>query len=298
MGCDEKEKSIHNKKVIRTTKRVLRKSFDPAVFSLLPISGDTLIAVKWHGGLSITTNAGLNWKTIHENPKQNDFVYFKYLMLDKNRTLWGLDSWKGIHEADYSRLSYSTDLGEHWTKKKDFNTADFFPYTFHSKVHAPLQIATFDGNIYESKGKFADAWSLVMHRPDLDNTKNDTIYNDDYFNDNQFKLIEENNTLGRLYEREGTKWRLILESDFITEADAICRCNNSIYLTATNRYYGDSAYYLFRIYKNKIIEKIRSPQLSAYKEDMYLECDSKSRLWLYNFRGIWLKQGKTLNKRY
>lgn len=297
-GCKEKDKSIHNKIVEYTIKYKPSNKFDPAVFNLLPISGDTLIAVKWHGGLSITTNAGLSWRTIHEDPKQKNFVYFKHLMFDKNRILWGLDSWKGIHEADYSRLSYSTDLGEHWTMKNDFNTADFFPYTFRSKVHDPLRIATFDGNIYESRGRFADTWSLVMHQPDLDNTRNDTIYNDYYFDDNHFKLTEENYTLGRLYQRQGTQWRLILESDFITEADAICRCNNSIYLTATNRYYSDSAYYLFRIYKNKIIEKIKTPQFSSSREDIYLECDNNSRLWLYNFRGIWLKQGKTLVKRY
>lgn len=34
------------------------KGPDPGVSDLLPVRGDILIAVKWHGGLALTTDAG------------------------------------------------------------------------------------------------------------------------------------------------------------------------------------------------------------------------------------------------
>lgn len=46
---------------------------DKAVYDLLPVNGDTLIAVKWHGGLGLTTDAGLHWQSLHDQAQKRDF---------------------------------------------------------------------------------------------------------------------------------------------------------------------------------------------------------------------------------
>jgi len=99
---------------------------DPDVQDLLPIKGDTLIAVKGHGGLAVTTDAGKQWKSLHDQPQKPDFLFIKYLTIDQHHVLWGLDSWVGIHEPSYSRLAYSTDFGQTWIRQA-FDTHTFFP---------------------------------------------------------------------------------------------------------------------------------------------------------------------------
>ncbi|QIL75067.1 WD40/YVTN/BNR-like repeat-containing protein [Hymenobacter sp. HDW8] len=299
ISCNKNDKSqvdINVKNKI-SNKKFDRPKFDPAVFDLLAISSDTLIAVKWHGGFSITTDAGKNWQTLHQTPKSKGYVYFKYMMFDNNRILWGLDSWKGIHEADYSRISYSSDFGKTW-KTKEFQTEDFFPYKFYSKSNKKLQIITFNGKVYEANDKLASKWNYVKYVPTLDNSENPADYNTFYYDNLQFKLEEVNTFLGRLYQKQKSEWKLVIESDFITEAQDVCLCNKNIYLTGTNGYYVDSLYYLFKIQKNRIVEKIKIPKMGTIKQGRYLLCDSKNRLWLYNFQGIWLKEGRNLSIKY
>ena len=108
-----------------------------AVYDLLPVNSDTLIAVKWGGGIAITTDAGLHWRTLHDQPQKRDFLHIKFLTIDQHHVLWGLDSWRGIHESDYARLAYSTDFGETW-KHLEFDTHKFFPYVFYSLPGNPL----------------------------------------------------------------------------------------------------------------------------------------------------------------
>src|SRR5688572_17480200 len=64
-----------------------------AIHDLLAVSGDTLIAVKWHTGLIITTDGGKTWNDLAES------TYLKKITIDKSGVLWGLNSWIGIHEA-------------------------------------------------------------------------------------------------------------------------------------------------------------------------------------------------------
>ena len=58
-----------------------------AVYDLVPVSGETLIAVKWHGGLAVTTDAGKQWKGLHDQRKKLDFLYIKYLTFDQYHLL-------------------------------------------------------------------------------------------------------------------------------------------------------------------------------------------------------------------
>ncbi|WP_084447007.1 WD40/YVTN/BNR-like repeat-containing protein [Hymenobacter roseosalivarius] len=288
---DFKERSVKNK-------YVLNDEYDPSVYDLLPVSGDTLVVAKWKGGLSVTTDAGLHWNTMHTKAKQYGYVYFKHIMIDDNGVLWGLDSWQGIHEPDYSRISYSFDLGKTWSMPRKFDTNKFFPLKFYSQPNHPLQVVATDGKVYEAKDDLATNWRFIKYIPELNYTVNNTIHDGSYFDDNNFKLIEVNNTRGELYENNNDSWKLVFNSNFITEASGICHCDEYIYLVGTNRYYGDSAYYLFKIQEGEVIEKIKTPQYSAFREAMDIKCDDKKRLWLYSFRGIWLKQGKKLYKKY
>ncbi|WP_140466195.1 WD40/YVTN/BNR-like repeat-containing protein [Hymenobacter nivis] len=152
---------------------------DKAVYDLLPVNGDTLIAVKWNGGLAITTDAGLHWQNMHDQRQKRDFLYIKYLTIDQHHVLWGLDSWPGVHEPAYSRLAYSTDFGKTWTHG-EFDTHTFFPYEFYSLPGKALRVLTYNGKVYQMRDRKGKKWDIVKTITELNNTVNDTVPGDSY----------------------------------------------------------------------------------------------------------------------
>ena len=46
---------------------------DKAVHDLLTVNGDTLFAVKWNGGLALSTDAGSHWQNLHDQSQKRDF---------------------------------------------------------------------------------------------------------------------------------------------------------------------------------------------------------------------------------
>lgn len=98
------------------------------VHDLLPISGDTLIAAKWYGGMVLTYNAGKTWKFLSPD------LLIKTMTIDNKGVLWGMDSWQGIHESDYSRLHKSINNGKA-RMATAFDTQKFFPLEIFSSPH-------------------------------------------------------------------------------------------------------------------------------------------------------------------
>lgn len=261
---------------------------DPAVYDLLPVSGDTLIAVKWHGGLAVTTDAGKHWKGLHDQRKKPNFLYIKYLTIDQHHVLWGLDSWPGIHEPAYSRLAYSADFGETWTRQ-EFDTRTFFPYEFYSRPGQALQVVTYDGKVYQLQDRVGKKWKVIQAITELDHSVNDTIYDDSYFAGARFKFLE----TGHLFSRAGKGWQPIATAGFMNQLDDVCTCQGGTYLTGQNRAADPPIHYVVHAAQGRVQDTIRTQE-----EQQQLRCDSKGRLWLFSFRGIWLKQGSQFLKRY
>jgi hypothetical protein len=261
---------------------------DPGVFDLLPVNGDTLIAVKWHGGLAVTTDAGKQWKGLHDQRQSSDFLYLKYLTIDQHHVLWGLDSWPGIHEPAYSRLAYSTDFGKTWTRQ-EFDTHTFFPYEFYSRPGQALQVLTYEGKVYQVQDRVGKKWKVVQAITELDHSVNDTIYDDSYFDGARFKFLE----TGKLFSRSKKGWQPVATAGFMNQLEDVCPCQGSTYITGQNSAADPPIHYVVRAAKGRVQDTIRTQQ-----EQQQLRCDSKGRLWLFSFSGIWQQAGKQLQKRY
>lgn len=75
-SCNQKEKQVGQAATSQTASaskpKLVCRPTGPAsaVYDLVPVSGETLIAVKWHGGLAVTTDAGKQWKGLHDQRKK------------------------------------------------------------------------------------------------------------------------------------------------------------------------------------------------------------------------------------
>ncbi|MDB5233909.1 MAG: hypothetical protein JWR44_902 [Hymenobacter sp.] len=262
---------------------------DKAVYDLLPVNGDTLIAVKWHGGLALTTDAGLHWQSLHDQPQKHDFIYLKYLTIDQHHVLWGLDSWPGMHEPAYSSLAYSTDFGATW-KRHEFDTDAFFPYEFYSLPGQPLRVITYNGTVAQMQDRIGEKWKPVKNVVDVDNLVNDTIPGDAYFSGGRFKFLE----TGQLFSGISNGWKPVVTVGFVNEVNDVCSCAGNTYLVGYNGSISPTPHYLLRIANGQVRDTIVLPD----EDQKYLRCDKKGRLWLFNFRGVWQKLGNKLLKRY
>ncbi len=132
--------------VISTIVSAQNKDADRSISNILPLNGDTLIATKWNQGILLTYDAGKTWQELHPN------MLLKLITIDNKGTIWGLNSWRGIHERSYSRIYKSEDKGRTWSKT-EFDLQKFFPMEIVSKPGTTLQITTIDKKIYTLNGE-------------------------------------------------------------------------------------------------------------------------------------------------
>lgn len=291
-ACSQKRKQVEDlaRPPAAAQPRSLAQASKPssAVSDLLPVGGDTLVAVKWHGGLALTTDGGRQWRALHDDASKPDYLFFKYLTIDQHQVLWGLDSWAGIHEPSYSRLAYSMDFGTTWTHQA-FDTHTFFPYQFYSSPGQALQVVTLDGKVYELHDRVSKQWKLVQAIAELDHSVNDLVAGDSYFAGARFKFLE----MGHLFSRSGKGWEPVVTAGFINEVDDVCACQGSTYITGQNRAADPPIHYLIRATQGQVQDTIRRQE-----QEEQLRCDGKGRLWLFNSKGIWEQTGKQFLKRY
>lgn len=262
-----------------------------SIYDLLPVAGDTLIAVKWYGGLMLTTDAGKRWQPLQAKREGPRYPSVKELTVDDKRVLWGLDSWVGIHEPDYSRLVFSKDFGRTWVRR-EFDTHTFFPVSFYSQPKQPMQLVTRTGKVYKPKDAAAQEWSFVAYKPTL-NADSISTHPDEAqwkveFDDGTYKFMDD----GKLLVQSGGRSRVLTTISFVDEIKDVCACDSSLYISGHNRSLPSSDY-LLRIINGQVRFVIIAPE-----DGSYLRCDDTNRLWLFSFRGVWeLKWGTTLKKR-
>jgi len=171
------------------------ESIDKTIQNVFDISRDTIIACKYGKGLIFSKDGGKSWKELAPN------LLFDEVTLTDNGCLVGLDSWVGIHEADYSKLYLSKDFGKTWNIF-NVDTRIFFPVKIVSNSKEKLLIQTWDNKIYESYGKdLTTDWTFVRNGTDRKNQYGDIElpYKIDGSNDHDIKLLrEENNQVDTL----------------------------------------------------------------------------------------------------
>jgi hypothetical protein len=119
-----------------------KKRFPSSTFDLLPINSDTLIAATRYNGIVLTADAGHTWTSI-SSPG-----LISKLTIDNQKQVWGLYSWRGIHEADRSILYSSHDLGKTW-QEHEINTKKIFPADFYSGRGEILKVIDYQNRIYQ-----------------------------------------------------------------------------------------------------------------------------------------------------
>lgn len=115
-----------------------------SIMDLVIVSEDTLIAALSEGNILKSTDGGKVWVKIL-TPH-----FIKEMTIDERGRIWGLETWKGIHEPGYSRMLYSDDTGENWTFF-ELDTRVFWPMHFISQPGKITKLITIDNEAYRYK---------------------------------------------------------------------------------------------------------------------------------------------------
>ncbi len=287
-ACSEKEKQnlslfIEEPLVEEDSFRlVLNERHKDAIHDLIPVSGDTLLAAKWIGNVLRTFDGGKSWTEL-ESPM------IKHLAVDKNKRIWGISSWIGIHEADYAKILYSDDLGESWVEKI-LDPAFFFPYRFRSEYSDNIQILTANDKLYEYLGgppNLVSSWKFIkqyypyeyrMRFSAEDKTyrvQSDTILEKFNPRKNNWRAILNLNVEGKPYFRP-------IFHDLLIDS-------NKIYLAGE-----EDAGILLEIINEK---KVKAYPV-AIKQPLGVRKDSRGRIWIYGGDGIFKKEANQMIKMY
>ena len=247
-----------------------------AINDLLPIYGDTLIAVRNKSGLLITINGGKNWEVL------NDKVYFKKIIIDSKKVLWGLDSWIGIHEPSYSTLYYSKDFGKNWKEVK-FNTEVFFPINIVSKPFEKLRVITENWKKYELVGDDPNKDWLSIESGDQNDSNN--ITTGPYKISFAGYLIKENKNVG-------SKDTLLKLNDISIPFQILL--DKDTLFVAGGGYGGYKAYFSSISLSDTILTtyQVLGIQILGIRKDNF------DRLWLFGDGGIFLKKNDTILNMY
>ena len=126
----------------------------PSILDLVVIGKDTIVASTHDFKIIVSYDGGRIWETT-----KRELV--KQLGLEGKR-IWGIDSWIGIHEGNYSRLYYSDDFGRTW-QKIILNPEIFFAMQF-LEVNNKLFIVDAYGSLWEHKKtnvESSGSWSKI-----------------------------------------------------------------------------------------------------------------------------------------
>jgi hypothetical protein len=269
------------------------------VKDLLPIQGDTLIAVRspWgsqtsYGGIAITTDAGKHWQTWHRNRPPN--LRLDELTQDNHGVLWGLTSSVAFERVpNYARLYCSRDFGKTWNSHP-FDTRTFHPIRIGSRPGQPLELVTKHGKVYRLQDPAGKQWAFIRYDPEWDADSLATHFDEarlgDRFNNGQYKFRDG----GQLSARSGKKWKPVATLSFVNTVSDVCPCDTSLYVTAKNDALNPSPNYLLRVVDGQVRHIILTPE-----GNNHLRCDDTGRLWLFSDNGIWeMIWGTKLERRF
>jgi hypothetical protein len=278
IGCNQKEKDINKK----NREHLYKKEIDRTIENIFDFSSDTIFACKYGKGLIFSTNKGKSWTQIA------DSILFDEITITNKGYLVGLDSWRGIHEADYARLFISKDFGKTW-QTIPLNTKRFFPISIISLPHQRLQLQTVDNKIYELNGEdLSKDWKFIKTTSETESLYGiieQPIQVDDY-DDHKIKLFISN----------GNK------TDTLAKL-GLCRQVNNVIITKDFTYISGSGYvnlsdktnYAYFATLNKK-NKLKEYKISG--SYAYLKKTQLKNVYVFNDAGIYISQNDSLKKIY
>jgi hypothetical protein len=102
---------------------------------------DQIVFAEWYGRAIRSIDGGKTWSTTEIGAPVHDVTQ------GPDGKLWGIYSWRGIHEPASASFAYSTDSGKTWTTY-DLDPAVFLPESFISPLGTEPMVIAADGQIW------------------------------------------------------------------------------------------------------------------------------------------------------
>ncbi|TPG37890.1 WD40/YVTN/BNR-like repeat-containing protein [Flavobacterium pectinovorum] len=232
--------------------------------NITDISKDSIIACKY-SVLMYSTNGAKTWKNI-----ETSFIFKDITFTDK-KILVGIDSWMGIHEADYSRIYISKDFGNSW-ETITFDTKKFFPMEIISNPKEQLCVLTSENKIYKLQGTdYKKDWVYVKTRPETEYTRDVMDY--------PYGVNSEGDNL-KLYKKNNNKTDTLACLDLCSEAWGIVQKDKVVHVSGVgiDRKTGKRYGYYGQLIHDKTLKQYKLPGLYANikktKFNVYIICEN------------------------
>jgi hypothetical protein len=273
-ACRQKDSNHDSKDLSEDTDKTIQNVFD--------ISNDTIIACKYGQGLILSTDAGINWTELRTN------ILFDEVTMTDSGYLFGLDSWQGIHESDYSRLYLSKDFGRTW-QTYELDTKAFFPLHIVSMPKEEVVVQTVDNKLYRLSGRnLKTDWTFIQlaKKPDEGNRKSSLPFGIDDYNDHRIKLFKTSS--------KSVDTLVILDkcrqvNDIKTSNDFVYIAGSGYTTLADNEYYAYFASYN----KQNGLKQFVIPGHYAY-----LKITQLDRIYIMNDAGLFITNKDTFKRLY
>ncbi len=268
-GCKQNDK----KKNVETTNKTIQNVFD--------ISNDTIIACKYGKGLILSKDAGKTWTEL-----KTEILFDEVTIID-NGYLVGLDSWRGIHEPDYSKLYLSKDFGQTW-QTFNLDTKRFFPLNIVSNPRQKLLVQTVDNKIYQLNGTdLNNDWTFVKNATELQNQYKEIElpYKIDDSNDHEIKLLLDTNKQSKTLAKLAT----------CRQVNNVTSLIDFVYISGEGYEKSfDETYAYFASYsKSNGLKEYKIPGHYAYLKKTQL-----NNIYIMNDDGLFITNNDTLRRLY
>jgi hypothetical protein len=273
-SCKQNDSKDSNKINVEAADKTIQNVFD--------ISNDTIIACKYGKGLILSKDGGHSWAEL-----KTDLLFDEVTLTDSGY-LVGLDSWRGIHEPDYSRLYLSKDFGKTWVTF-NLDTKIFFPLNIVSNPKERLLVQTVDNKIYQLNGlNLKTDWIFIKSiKPTIaENEKSSLPFGIDDYDDHRIKLFHSRNKM----------FDTLAILDKCRQVNDIISTNNFVYISGAG-YKNSSdeetyAYYASYNMHNGLKQYI-IPGHYAYLKKTQLD-----KVYIMNDEGLFLTNQDTLKRLY
>jgi hypothetical protein len=268
-GCKQNDK----KKNVETTNKTIQNVFD--------ISSDTIIACKYGKGLILSKDAGKTWTEL-----KTELLFDEVTIID-NGYLVGLDSWRGIHEPDYSKLYLSKDFGQTW-QTFNLGTKRFFPLNIVSNPRQKLLVQTVDNKIYQLDGTdLINDWTFVKNATEIQNQYKEIElpFKIDDSNDHEIKLLLETNKQSEILAKLAT----------CRQVNTVASLTDFVYISGAGyeKSFEETNAYFASYSKSNGLKEYKIPGHYAYLKKTQL-----NNIYIMNDDGLFITNKDTLRRLY
>lgn len=256
-------------------------TIDKTIQNVFDISSDTIIACKYGKGLILSKDSGKTWMELKTE------VPFDEVTIIDSGFLVGLDSWRGIHEPDYSRLFLSKDFGRTW-QTFNLDTKRFFPLNIVSNPREKILVQTVDNKIYKLTGTdLINNWTFVKNGRELQNQYKDIEL--------PFKIDDSNDHEIRLLLKTNKQIDTLAKLATCRQVNNVASFNDFVYISGEGyeKSFEETYAYFASYSKSKGLKEYKIPGHYAYLKKTQL-----NNIYIMNDEGLFITNKDTLRRLY